>query len=96
MSKRRPKAAISDLLRDTIAKSGIPLLVLERETGVSRASIRRFVEGRQFLRLDMADQLATHLGLRLTLDRDGKAATLSPVNLTRAMLAQRKTERTTE
>ena len=67
----RPKTAISDLLRDMIVKSSVPLLVLERETGVKRASIREFVEGRQFLRLDMADKLAEYLGLQLV-KRKGK------------------------
>lgn len=62
----KSKSPISDLLRRTIAKSHVPLLVLERETGVTRASIRRFVNGEQFLRLDVADKLATYFGLELT------------------------------
>ena len=70
MSKRR--AAISDLLRNTIIESGMTLLVLERETGVKRASIRAFVERRQFLRLDTADRLAEYFGLELMQVRKGK------------------------
>ena len=69
MSRSRPKAAITDLLRDTIVKSGVPLLVLERETGVVRASIRRFISGRQSIRLDMADKLAAYYGLKLVQER---------------------------
>lgn len=65
MNKRKPKAPISDLLRRTIAQSDVPLLVLQRETGVTRDSIRRFVNGEQFLRLDMADALAAYFGLKL-------------------------------
>ena len=65
MSKRTLKAPISDLLRKTIADCGVPLLVLERETGVQRGSIMRFVRGDQFLRLDMADRLAAYFGLEL-------------------------------
>ena len=42
-----------------------PDKALERETGVARASIMRFVRGSQSLRLDMADRLAAHLGLTL-------------------------------
>ncbi len=67
-TKRKAKPAadsISDFLRNTIAESGVPLLVLERETGVPRASIRRFVDRRQSLRLDIADKLAKHFGLKL-------------------------------
>jgi plasmid maintenance system antidote protein VapI len=56
---------ISDVLRRTIINSGVPLLVLERETGVQRASIRRFIEGSQSLRLDKASQLAVFFGLEL-------------------------------
>jgi plasmid maintenance system antidote protein VapI len=62
---------ISDLLRRTIADSSIPFKALERETGVSRASIMRFVEGRQSLRLDMADRLAEYFGLALRESRSG-------------------------
>lgn len=65
MSSEKSKAVVSDVLRKTIADSGIPLLVLERETGVVRASIRRFVEGTQSLRLDKADALAAYFGLEL-------------------------------
>ncbi len=38
---------------------------MERETGVARASIMRFVRGSQSLRLDMAERLAAHFGLEL-------------------------------
>jgi len=66
MNKSKTTPPISDLLRRTIKDSGVPLLVLERETGVQRASIRRFVNGEQFLRLDMADALAAYFDLELT------------------------------
>jgi plasmid maintenance system antidote protein VapI len=59
------RSPISDLLRRTIAESGIPYKRLERETGVTRASIMRFVRGDQSLRLDMADRLAAYYGLAL-------------------------------
>ena len=66
MSKRKPQHPISDLLRKTIAESGVPYLVLQRETGVTRSSIMRFVRGDQYLRLDMADKLAEYFGLELS------------------------------
>jgi plasmid maintenance system antidote protein VapI len=65
MSERRPQTPISDLLRRTISESGVSYNALQRETGVTRASIMRFVEGRQSLRLDMADRLAGFFGLAL-------------------------------
>jgi hypothetical protein len=52
-------------LGKAIAKSGVPLLVLERETGVARASIVRFVRSGQMLRLDKADALAGYFELDL-------------------------------
>lgn len=66
MKTKRKRPPISDLLRHTVSKSGVPLRTLERETGVTRASIRRFINGEQFLRLDMADALASYFGLSLT------------------------------
>lgn len=65
MNLPRHQSPISDLLRRTIAGSGIPYLTLERETGVTRASIMRFVRGSQSLRLDKADRLAAYFGLVL-------------------------------
>jgi plasmid maintenance system antidote protein VapI len=57
---------ITTLLKQTIIDSGIPYKTLERETGVKRSSIQRFVDGRQSIRLDMADRLAAYFGLKLT------------------------------
>jgi plasmid maintenance system antidote protein VapI len=56
---------ITTLLKRTIADSGIPYKTLERETGVKRSSIQRFVDGRQSIRLDMADRLAAYFKLEL-------------------------------
>jgi plasmid maintenance system antidote protein VapI len=62
-------APVSDLLRrtiaDAIAQERTNLLALERETGVSRASIRRFLNGERTIRLDVADKLADYFGLVL-------------------------------
>ena len=66
MSGRRSEVPITDSLHKTIAKSGTPLLTLEQETGVKRASIMRFVRGDQSLRLDLADRLAVYYDLELT------------------------------
>jgi plasmid maintenance system antidote protein VapI len=64
---------ISDLLRRTIAEAvergQTSYKALERETGVTRASIMRFVRGTQYLRLDMADRLAARFGLELRTKR---------------------------
>ena len=67
MSKRT--APITDLLLQTIRaaiESGeTNYLAMERETGLTRESIMRFVAGKQSLRLDMADRLAAYFGLEL-------------------------------
>lgn len=69
---KKAKSSITDLLRKTVAESGIPLLVLQRETGVKRGSVMRFLRGDQSLRLDKADALAAYFGLRLVKQRRRK------------------------
>ncbi len=59
---------MSDVLRKTVLESGIPLLALSKATGVQRASISRFLNESQSLRLDCADKLAAHFGLVLAKD----------------------------
>ena len=56
---------MSEVLRQTILESKIPLLTLSKATGVQRASISRFLNESQSLRLDCADELAAHFGLVL-------------------------------
>ena len=63
MNASYSKPPISDFLRRTIAESGVSYNALQKETGVKRASIMRFVLGRQSLRLDMADRLAAYFKL---------------------------------
>jgi len=65
MNASQSKAPISDLLRRTIAESGASCNALQKETGVTRASIMRFVRGDQSLRLDVADRLAAFFDLEL-------------------------------
>ena len=58
MNVSRSIPPISDLLRRAITESDISYKALQKETGVTRASIMRFVRGDQSLSLDMADRLA--------------------------------------
>ena len=62
----QPPETMTDVLRRAIIDSGVSYKSLSRETGVARASIQRFVDGRQSIRLDMADRIAAFfkLGLR--------------------------------
>jgi plasmid maintenance system antidote protein VapI len=66
MNTGQPRSPITDLLRQTIVGSRVSYSSLERETGVKRASIMRFVRGDQSLRLDMADRLAAYFDLELS------------------------------
>jgi plasmid maintenance system antidote protein VapI len=61
----KPKPTITEVLKNAIVESGISYKALSRETGVARASVQRFVDGRQSIRLDMADRLAQYFKLRL-------------------------------
>ena len=63
------ESPITDALRQAIIDSGLPLLRIAEETGVERASISRFVRGKNSLRLDLADKLAAYFGLTLTAKR---------------------------
>lgn len=62
------KASLSPLsepLQRAIIESGIPFLKIERDTGIQRASISRFVADKRSLRLDLADKLAAYFALEL-------------------------------
>jgi plasmid maintenance system antidote protein VapI len=65
MNARQRKSPIADLLKRTIVGSGIPYNQLERETGVKRASIIRFLRGDQSMRLDLAERLVVYFGLEV-------------------------------
>ena len=69
MSTEPHPSPIAEALRRTIVESGISYKALSRDSGVARASIQRFIDGRQSLRLDMADRLADYFGLALTQSR---------------------------
>lgn len=61
-----PGPTITEALRQSILDSGMPLSQIATDTGVERASISRFVRGKNSLRLDLADKLAAYFGLGLS------------------------------
>jgi plasmid maintenance system antidote protein VapI len=65
MKKDKVRPSITEVLRRAVVESEISYNALERETGVKRASIMRFVLGKQSLRLDKADRLAEFFGFAL-------------------------------
>jgi plasmid maintenance system antidote protein VapI len=66
MSTDKTGFSITDTLRRTVIESGMSMKAPSRETGVARASIQQFIDGRQSLRLDMADRLAAYFELGLS------------------------------
>jgi hypothetical protein len=63
MTNRKEHPTMTDLLRQSIADSGMSFIGIERETGILRQSLMKFVRGEQSLRLDLADKLATYFGI---------------------------------
>ena len=54
---------MTELLKETITERGLPLLRIEQETGVKRATVMRFMRGDADIRLATADKLAAYFGL---------------------------------
>ena len=52
-------------LRQAIADTESSFYELERQTGIKRQSLMKFVRGEQSLRLDMADKLAEFFGIEI-------------------------------
>jgi plasmid maintenance system antidote protein VapI len=68
----RKGESLTEALRRVIAESGMAHIAIARATGVQRASIMRFMHGKQSLRLDAADKLAAYFGLELRPKRKGR------------------------
>ncbi len=74
MSPPKPTTITSQLkkeIRQHLVGGGT-YLGLQRETGVLRQSLMKFMAGETSLRLDLADKLATYFGLELRPRRKGK------------------------
>jgi plasmid maintenance system antidote protein VapI len=56
---------MTEVLREAVHATGLPLLQVAEAAGIERASLSRFMAGKRTLRLDMADRLATYFGLEL-------------------------------
>ena len=60
---RKKSKTMTELLREALAEAE-SLRKIERATGVKRQSMMKFLRGEQSLRLDMADKLARHFGVK--------------------------------
>lgn len=56
-------------LKKAIKDSGLPLLTIEQETGVLRATVMRFMRGDADIRLATADKLAAYFGVDVSASR---------------------------
>ena len=56
---------MTEALKKAIINSGMSFQAIERETGIKRQSLMRFVRDEQSLRLDLADRLAEYFGLEV-------------------------------
>ncbi len=69
MTKRRKASAtMTELLREAIIGAE-SLRRIETDIGVKRATLRRFRNGEQSLRLDLADKLAAYFSIECKLVR---------------------------
>ncbi len=59
---RKSKPTMTELLREALTEAD-SLYAVAKATGVQKASLIRFVSGRQSLRLDIADRLATFFNI---------------------------------
>ncbi len=57
---------MAQALRAAIRESGLPLLTIEQETGVLRATVMRFMRGDADIRLATADKLAAYFGVSVS------------------------------
>ena len=64
----RTSKVFSAALRQAIRQSGESLYRIAAEAGLHRSALGRFVSGKQSLRLDLADRLASYLGVLVELE----------------------------
>ena len=63
--KRKQRKTMTEALQKAIADSGVSFKQLERETGVLRQTLMKFVAGEQSIRLESADKLAEYFGIEV-------------------------------
>ena len=89
----KTNSTMTKILKAAIRDSGLSAYRISKDTGLVVTSIIRFMEGETSLRLDKADVLAEHFGLRLVQSPDAKPPKPTPENLARPMLAKRTRKR---
>ncbi len=62
LSTMHSKGTLTDLLRESLAAAD-SIRAVAKAVGLRHSSLLRFVNGKQSLRLDLADRLAEHFGI---------------------------------
>lgn len=63
---------LTTALRKAIEECGLSFKALEKETGVLRQSLMKFMRGEQSLRLDIADRLACYFNFEVKPKKKGR------------------------
>ena len=71
MEKNRKLKPFSDQLRDAIRKADISRYRVAKQTGLTQASLSRFMTGVSGLSLESIDKICDCLGLELSNGKDG-------------------------
>ena len=65
---KRKRAILSDELKLAITASGKSLNQIDRDTGIDKATLSRFLNGKGGLSIPILDRLADYLGLSITVE----------------------------
>lgn len=68
-------ATVSDQLKDAILNCGQTRYRIAQETGITEATLSKFIHGRHGLSLETVDTLGEYLGLQLVVSKPGHNAT---------------------
>ena len=72
MPKKRPRAKLTDQVRQAIRDCGETRYRISAATGVSNETLCRFVSGERGLSMEALDIVAAYLGLSIASDRKRK------------------------
>jgi plasmid maintenance system antidote protein VapI len=74
---KKPKrpATVSDQLKDAILNCGQTRYRIAQETGVTEATLSKFIHGHHGLSLETVDIIGAYLGLQLVVAKPGPNAT---------------------
>jgi len=66
MTRRKKEPTMTEILRQALSEAE-SLSAVQRATGLKRQALAKFLRGEQSLRLDLADKLAKHFGVKVIL-----------------------------